>query len=333
MENTPEDSKRKRNSSASSDSSKLSWKRIKAAFSLDSSSEPTSDNSVLESISEDTSISHTGETLPATPGPVDNSSSPIPIGHSTPMAKNNMDMDNMLKALEKMLDEKLEKQKAEFVKEVSIKYDKEINELKGRVFELEQNNDELKQRVEHLEKERKLEKDNVMAAKTHAIENDQYARRNNMLVFGIDEKVQEPAATVREIIKDKLNITLKPDDIEICHRMGRKTLNKNRPLIIRFRFRDVKWDVMSCRKSLKGSGISFSEDMCKELQELQKAVAAHPNVRSTWSWNGKIFAKDDKDNIRTIRYGRNWQGYFGATTNTDEGAENNEEMTSDGEGE
>ena len=98
----------------------------------------------------------------------------------------------------------------------------EIDELNVYIFQLQQDNENLKQRVAYLEKERQTEKDNVASANAHAIENDQYARRNNMVVLGINEQEKNPAEAKRKIIKEKIKISLKADDIETCHRLGKK---------------------------------------------------------------------------------------------------------------
>ena len=249
--------------------------------------------------------------------------------HKRPSNMSDTNMEKILEALDDLLDKKLAKQKAEFIEEVSRKFKNEIDELNGHIFQLQQDNDNLKQRVAYLEKERQTEKDNVASAKAHAIENDQYARRNNMVVFGINEQEKNPAEAIRKIIKEKIKISLKADDIEICHRLGKKTLNKNRPVIVRFRYRDVKWEVISERKALKGTGVIFAEDMCKELQDLQKTVSGHPNVQSCWAWNGKVQAKDATGKVHNIRYGSNWQRYFSRPSTEDAGHEENGTSTED----
>ena len=39
-------------------------------------------------------------------------------------------------------------------------------------------------------------------------------------------------------------------------------------MIVKFRFRDTKWGIMQSRKMLKGTGITFSEDLNSEMQKL-----------------------------------------------------------------
>ena len=138
-----------------------------------------SDNSVLvESSAEDpTPNTPPGEIQSTVPCPGGIISSPLnltrkPLDSSTPKTSNMRDtnMEKILEALDDLLDKKLAKQKAEFIEEVSRKFKNEIDELNGRIFQLQQDNENLKQRVAYLEKERQTEKDNVASAKAHAIE-------------------------------------------------------------------------------------------------------------------------------------------------------------------
>ena len=154
-----------------------------------------------------------------------------------------------------------------------------IKALEGDIFDLREENKTLKERIDKLERDKEVESKNNVSAKVRSVENDQYARRYNMVFFGIAQSENDPAETkIKEIIKEKLKITLKSDAIEIGHRLGEKTLNKIGLVIIKFIFRDDTWDVMKARRALKDSGISFAEDMCRELQDLQNGVANYAGV-------------------------------------------------------
>ena len=67
---------------------------------------------------------------------------------------------------------------------------------------------------------------------------------------------------------------------------------------------------MKARRALTDSRISFNEDMCRELQDLQKVVANHAGVQACWSWKRKIVAKDLRGKIKSVPYGNNWQSLF-----------------------
>ena len=96
-----------------------------------------------------------------------------------------------------------------------------------------------------------------------------------LLVYGVEESAEDKedtSQTEKSIFKDKLNMSLKSDDIEVSHRLGQHTPNKKRPIMMRFRFRDTKFDIMKQRKNLKGSGVVFGEDLCHEMRDLQKKL-------------------------------------------------------------
>ena len=195
--------------------------------------------------------------------------------------------------------------------EIKSSITQDVNELKGKVFDLELENISLRNRVEHIEEFQRNHNQNVQNAQNKAIENDQYARRSNIILYGIRENAgEELKPIVVDLIKSKIKITLKPYDIEVCHRVGTTVLGKSRPIVIRFRFRDTKWDIMKQRKCLKGTGIVMGEDLCRELRDLQKKIGQSQGVADTWAWNGKVFAKNLHGKIFSIRYGEDWRLKF-----------------------
>ena len=64
---------------------------------------------------------------------------------------------------------------------------------------------------------------------------------------------------------------------------------------------------MKARKDLKGTKLSFHEDMCKEYQQLEREVRDEDAVSATWFWNGKLFAKHQDGRIHIIFYGSDWK--------------------------
>ena len=231
-------------------------------------------------------------------------------------------LDKLIASMENMLDTKLatlrndmiDEMKATLTREISViklQYDRELDEMKGRVHTLEVENESLHQKVTKLWEERQTTQDNINSAKIQSVENAQYVRRTKIIMYGVKEgrdDEEDPGVVVRGLIKDKLKYNLTPTDIEICHRLGTRTLNKNRPIVIRFR--DTKMELMKIRKNLKGTGLIFAEDLCPEMRELLKELKDHPKVENCWAWNGKLFAKDKNNKVSRIQYGRNWQELF-----------------------
>lgn len=323
-----EDYKRKRgdlSANSSGESSVLSLKRIKEALSFGSSSPgdcESGDSLCMDSVNGNSFATSpmpavlkdgkgeqvTSTTQMTTPLPAPNcSSTPKTIMPSVDLSSQPSDAVtlNAIEAMmERVLDRKLMQVKEDIKSDILSDISPKIDEVNGKIFDLEQENSDLKKRVQALEKARQVEHDNIESAKARAIENDQYARRSNILIFGLEEKTDDDLIPqIKKTVEDKLKIKLKKDDIEICHRMGQKALNKIRPIVTKFRYRDTKWDVMKARRSLKGTGITFSEDMVSELQNLQKALEKHPGVEASWAWNGKIMAKDLSGKVKIVRYG------------------------------
>ena len=218
-----------------------------------------------------------------------------------------IDINSLEQMLDKLLVRRLKEQKVEILQELDAKVSAELNEMKGEIHDLKVENDELKKRVAELEATSVSKKD----AKIHAVNNDQYARRSSTVVYGITLKdKQDPGDAVIETIKTHLKTTLQRSAVEICHPLGRDNKNKKRPLVVRFRFRDVKWDIMKNRKMLKGTGISFAEDLCSEMRGLYNEIRDFENVVSVLAWNGKIMAKNKSGDIHVIRYGSEWKHLF-----------------------
>ena len=311
------DTKRKRDtvSPSSSTSSSLSWKKIKQALSFSSTDTESSFSLEDSYLSDQQPAAIEPTTIPtATPAPV----SIQPIETSTP-APITMSKTEIIDKLSQMLDEKLSRQRNDIISEmknivttqiseVKVELSEEIQVLRGQIHDINIENSALKAEIDQLKHITTEGKKRVEDAKIHSIENDQYARRSNIIVYGVQEiRNENPGQLVTNIVKEKLNIILPPNSIEVCHRLGTRTLNKNRPIVARFRYRDLKWDIMKARKSLKGTGIVFGEDLCLEFRELQNEIRSHPNISDCWAWNGKLFAKSKGGKIITIKYGSRWQ--------------------------
>ena len=96
------------------------------------------------------------------------------------------------------------------------------------------------------------------------VANDQYARRANMIIYGLNETKQENTNKLHaNTIKKSIKLETKQSDLEITHRLGYKEAEKIRLMVVKFIFTDLKWEVMKASKALKGTKLSFHEDMCK----------------------------------------------------------------------
>ena len=199
----------------------------------------------------------------------------------------NISVDQIQQVLDNLLVKRLREYKEEIIQEIKTTVSDELEEICGEIHDKKNENAELKKRVEHLEAASLSKTD----AKIHAVNNDQYARRH-MVVYGITlRKKQDPGDAVINVINTHLVTTLERSAIEICHPLGRDTNNKKRPLIVKFRYRDVKWNIMKKRKDLKSNGIVFAEDLCNDMKTLFEEVGDYEHVDTAWAWNGKSWVK------------------------------------------
>ncbi|KAK9721848.1 hypothetical protein QE152_g19973 [Popillia japonica] len=72
------------------------------------------------------------------------------------------------------------------------------------------------------------EKVDSLESKCHDLSNkveslEQYSRKNNLRIFGVPKtEGEDTESTVIKLIKDKLNISILPNDIDCCHRLKEK---------------------------------------------------------------------------------------------------------------
>ncbi|KAH3771145.1 hypothetical protein DPMN_172447 [Dreissena polymorpha] len=126
---------------------------------------------------------------------------------------------------------------------------------------------------------------------------EQYSRRNNLRIAGVPEDQDRQSSVsvtnkIVSLVNTHLGISIEPHDIDIAHRLGKFSPNKNRPVIVRFVRRQIKIDILRKAKLFKGSGIFVNEDLTKLNAEVLASVRLkQPSaVDKTWSFEGKIFA-------------------------------------------
>ena len=136
---------------------------------------------------------------------------------------------------------------------------------------------------------------------------EQYTRRNNIRVVGLDVAAEESCANaVAHFLSANLRdrngdaITVRVQDIEIAHPLPSRrpaaasaanSTSRKPTIIVRFFSRTVRDVIIRARRSLKDRGVSLWEDLTqknvarlRELQNDDQYVAA-------WSWQGRLFAR------------------------------------------
>ena len=123
---------------------------------------------------------------------------------------------------------------------------------------------------------------------------EQYSRRNCLLVHGIGEEKEE---FTDEVIINILNEKLGLDNICGTRRIGepKKTRGKTRPIIVKFVRYNDRNRVFRNKKKLNGQKISITESLTKiGMDKLRQAKETY-GFTNVWTSNGKILIKSDSN--------------------------------------
>ena len=189
-------------------------------------------------------------------------------------------------------------------KEMQIKGDKQPIKLTSSVEFLTSQFDELeKERKENDELINRLQieisslKVEVKNLEKKTDDQEQYSRRNGLLIHGLNEaKTENTDEMVFDVISDKLNMEMSQVSIDRSHRLGKRKGQKPRAIIVKFtRYKD-RHHVFRNKKLLKGSGISVTESLTLKRMEQLKKVREQHGFTNVWTLDGKIMFKGNDGN-------------------------------------
>lgn len=117
-------------------------------------------------------------------------------------------------------------------------------------------NDGKDQRIEQLETKVSVLEKKLAELENQADDTSQYERRDTLIISGplLPPEVnnEKSSDVVVNAIKQNLHINFSPNDINIAHRIGRKsTQTKNRPIIVKLHSRQKKDDIMNACITVK----------------------------------------------------------------------------------
>lgn len=183
----------------------------------------------------------------------------------------------VVKVITEIISSRLSVKIADLLKELAEK-DKEINHLKSEITTLTS-------RVDDLE----LHLDNV----------DQYERRDTVILTGASlppETTQENTTNVvTHAIKEHLKINIKEADINIAHRLGKQTQQRNRPIIVKLANRSLKQDLVGACVQLRPQ-LFVNESLTPKRRVLLNKVLAirkmhKPKFQQCYTQDGRIVIK------------------------------------------
>ena len=137
-----------------------------------------------------------------------------------------------------------------------------------------------------------------------ANDSEQYSRRNSLRIRGLSCEGTSTMSAVLNFLGTKLDVKdISPEDIIAAHPLPINLRSStSRPqiptILLRFRNRQLRNNVIRKRKLLKGSVYSVDEDLTALNIQLVNRLRLSDRVTKTWSWNGEIYAT--LDNNKTV---------------------------------
>ena len=127
---------------------------------------------------------------------------------------------------------------------------------------------------------------------------EQYGRRNNIRISGLrNDKPyttsQETAWQVVSFLNEKMGLDLSVQQIDIAHRLGPFSRERNRNVIVKFISRQVKYNILAHCNALRNTGVYINEDLTRLNQKVLSSMRLKDtvNVEKSWSFEGKLFLK------------------------------------------
>ena len=163
----------------------------------------------------------------------------------------------------------------------------------------------LKRSLNEANEEREIMYEDLGTAINQLDDLEQYTRKHNLEIHGIPQTPDENIAERVIALGNALNVTIRNDDIDICHRLQTsKNPSRHKPIIVRFKSYRAKKELYGARKQLKGQNLNqvfnggdfvyLNENLTRMRRQLFAEVWKRKKLEhwhSAWTIDGKIFVK------------------------------------------
>ena len=167
------------------------------------------------------------------------------------------------------------------------------NDVSQHITVLESQLEIQKNVIEKLEVDRSRLVASIKSLDEKIDEQQQYSRRNCLLIHGIkEEKDEDVEKLVMDVVNTKLEAGLQDMEVSRTHRVGRKSIDKDkpRPIIVRFISYRQRKKVFNLKKKLKGQRIMITESLTQKRHSLLKKCFDAFSKQKCWSLDGRIYA-------------------------------------------
>lgn len=149
-------------------------------------------------------------------------------------------------------------------------------EIKQELDILKRENEEVKRENQHLKSRLKIAESQL--------------KKYNLVFYGITEEENriDEIDSIVNLINEKIGVVCRFTDIRDYHRIGQKTQDKNRPIVIEFINYQLKVDILKNTKNLKGTRIFISKDYTPEEYGQQKVLRQNLKIARENNFTAQI---------------------------------------------
>ncbi len=212
----------------------------------------------------------------------------------------NSDLDDMKKEIIKQIKNSEERLSTEIrsIKEDIKSMKVEIGVLRKDVKANKEEQEVMKLDIQTVNEDNGRLEGHLCDLEARVEEQERRSRHNNMVLYGISETSPKETYTeskqkVLELLNSAREVKgLEPiaaRDIERAHRISTKSKDKTRPIIVRMKHWEDKWQAVKMREILKDKGIGIANDMTTfQRRELYRLRNLHTDTRFYYKGNKLI---------------------------------------------
>lgn len=172
-------------------------------------------------------------------------------------------------------------QKVDMILKTVMQMSGELKTVNADVNKLKQENEQLKVEINTLHKQ------------INTLES--YSKQNYLVFYGIDEEENEDPITIENavcnIIKTKMLIPIKQEDIEVARRLGSNN-NGRRPVLLKLLRQKMRENILRNGKKLKNSSYSVTNFLSQ--RDLDNKKKLRPHQITARQQGKKSYIKSDK---------------------------------------
>ena len=188
--------------------------------------------------------------------------------------------------------------------EVKDKMTVHLTELNDRLDNMVFENGDIKDRLDKVENQLKKEKERTKSALERSNYNEQFSRKNNVKIMGVevleDETEVKLTAEILRIIKEKIDVDIEASEIVTIHRIPSK--HDPKTVLVKLKNNSEKTRLMKHRRIMKQQGHKLVDDVTKKNTELISRLQKHEKIDSAWFSMVLYMEKPPRANVTALIY-------------------------------